>query len=87
MLETYKAILHGDTLEWIGEKPDSSDFAGVEVYVTLLEVQAKRLKPDGAAMAAALKAISDSGISSFGDALDWQREVRQDRKLPGREND
>ena len=86
MLETYKAILHGDTLEWVGEKPVSTD-VGMEVHVTVLEVQKQRLKPDGAAMAAALKKISDTGISSFGDALEWQREIRQDRQLPGHEKD
>ena len=48
MLETYKAILHGKTLEWVGEKPVSTD-AGIEVHVTVLEVQKRRLKPSGVA--------------------------------------
>lgn len=87
MLRTYKAILHGNTLDWVSEKPVLTD-EGKEVHVTVLEGQKTRLQSDGQAMAAALKLISDSGkVSSFGDALEWQREVREDRPLPGREND
>ena len=80
MLETYKAILHGDTLEWVGEKPVSTD-AGMEVHVTVLEVQKQRLKPDGAAMAAALKKISDTNVSASDGISELGYEIQQDRLL------
>jgi len=37
-------------------------------------------------MATALAAIADAGgLSEFGDPTDWQREIRVDRALPGRD--
>jgi hypothetical protein len=43
---------------------------------------------DGRAMAQALAALADRGtFADIGDASEWQREVRQDRSLPSREND
>ena len=80
MLETYKAILHGDTLEWIGEKP-SSDDVNLEVHVTVVKVQKQRLKPDGKAMAAALKHISDASVSASENISELEYEVQQDRLL------
>ncbi len=80
MLETYKAILHGDTLEWVGEKPVSND-TDLEVSVTILSVQKKLLKPDGKAMAAALKRISDANVSASENISEIEYEIRQDRLL------
>jgi hypothetical protein len=80
MLQTYKAILHGSSLEWLTERPEAS---AVEVHVTLL--QEPKIS-DGAAMAAALQGFADlEQPSSFGDAATWQHEVRTDRTLPNRE--
>jgi hypothetical protein len=84
MSSTYKAILKGDRVEWIGEAPDTN--GGIPVQITLLE---QPLESDsasrGAAMAAALQKIADSGgIPSIPDPVAWQREMRKDRPLPGR---
>jgi len=83
MLRTYKAILHGSTLEWVGEKP-ALLAEGQEVQVTVWETGVDR--PSKAQAVQALRDLAArGGISSFGDALEWQRETRRDRVLPGRE--
>ena len=83
MLRTYKAILHGDTLEWVSEKPSLSVEAK-EVHVTVWESISN--KPSKQQAVQALRDLAArGGISSFGDALEWQRNARQDRVLPGRE--
>jgi len=83
MSRTYKAILHGSTLEWVGEKPVLTA-EGQEVQVTVWESGVGR--PSKAQAVQALRDLAArGGISSFGDALEWQRETRRDRALPGRE--
>lgn len=83
MLRSYKAILHGDTLEWVDEKPALTG-EGQEVQVTVWEKGVN--KPTKAEAVQALRDLAArGGISSFGDALEWQRETRRDRVLPGRE--
>jgi hypothetical protein len=80
MLQTYKAILHGNSLEWLTERPEAS---AVEVHVTLLQ---EPKVPNGAAMAAALQGFADlEQANSFGNAATWQRETRLNRELPNRE--
>ncbi len=80
MLQTYKARLYGNSLEWLSERPEVTD---AEVHVTVLET--KKVS-DGTAMAAALQQFADlKQPSSFGDGLTWQQETRLDRELPERE--
>ena len=89
MLSTYKAILHGDRLEWSGEEPESiPPDRGVEVFVTILTERAASSgakQGRGAAMAAALQRMADAGGPDIGDPLQWERDLRSDRPLPGRE--
>jgi hypothetical protein len=50
MLETYKAILHGDKIEWETDAPKIlSKEKSVEVFVTILEEEPKNaeLRPFG----------------------------------------
>jgi hypothetical protein len=83
---TYKGILKGDRIEWIGEAPDIAD--AVPVQVTVLEQPAalndeerrRRILETLNALAA-----RNAG-AAFGDPLEWQRETRKDRPLPGRED-
>jgi len=82
---TYQAILKGDRVEWIGDAPDTN--GGVPVQITVLD-QSSHMEndPRGAAMAAALQQIADTGgISAIIDPVEWQREIRKDRPLPGRD--
>ncbi len=84
MLQTYKAILEGDSLKWVSERP--AQIGATEVFVTLLEEPKKAT--NGQAAAEILRRFAQSGnSSSFGDPLEWQKETRQDRPLPGREGE
>ena len=90
MLATYRAVLHGDRLEWRGEEPEKlpSDL-GVEVFVTFLSDSDSPAiaRARGAAMAAALERFAAAGgPKSFGDAAEWERQTRGERALPGRES-
>lgn len=85
MLRTYRALLHGDRIEWI-ERPTIPPHA-VPVHVTLLEDEiVEAAVGRGPAMAAALEALAGAGgLATIADPAGWQREQRQDRRLPGRE--
>ena len=89
MLQTYKAILKGDRLEWSGDAPEQvSAEQGIEVYVIILRDAGVASEPtsDGKAMAEALAKIAASGsLSEFPGPANWQREQRRDRELPGRD--
>jgi hypothetical protein len=55
--------------------------------ITVLEPDPfERRESDGPAMAAALKEIADRGGLGIEDPSEWQREIRKDRPLPGRED-
>ena len=76
-------------MEWSTTAPPSS-MNGVQVLVTVLPVQISESerRERGAAMAAALRKlakIKNGGLASIEDPVAWQREIRKDRPLPGRE--
>lgn len=86
---TYRAVLHGNHLEWRDKEPEElRPDCEVEVAVTILstpESPAARTAR-GAAMATALAQLAAAGgARSFGDAADWERGIRDERTLPGRE--
>ncbi|MGL6073894.1 MAG: hypothetical protein ACRC8S_07020 [Fimbriiglobus sp.] len=75
----YNAILRAGQLEWLGDKPPGDD---LKLQVTVVEPKT----PDIHAAVAALRALADSGgPTSFGDPSEWQREIRQDKPLHGRD--
>ncbi len=84
MSESYRAILRGNQLEWTDVAP--SDLAGEQpVEVTIVEepvpIAERRRR-----MAAALEALAARDpFSKISDPSEWQREIRKDRPLPGRE--
>ncbi|HKI01120.1 MAG TPA: hypothetical protein VKK31_04000 [Thermoanaerobaculia bacterium] len=90
MRATYRAILHGNRLEWRDDEPkDLSPDHEVEVSVTILDISDSpgTAKSRGALMAAALEELAAAGgPGSFGEAADWERETREERGLPGRES-
>ena len=81
MFPTYSAILRAGQLEWEGGGPSDDP---VRVHVTVLAP----LVPSavsGASMASALAAFAAAGgPSGFEDPVEWQRQSRADRPLPGR---
>jgi len=82
MSRTYRAILRGDRLQWAGDAPDPSAPLPVDVIVLDTTPNGSR----GKEMADALAQIAArGGISSIPDPAAWQREIRQDRPLPGRD--
>jgi hypothetical protein len=89
MRATYRAVLHGNHLEWRDEEPeDLSPDREIEVSVTILDTSDSPVnsKARGAAMAAALERLAAAGgPRSFGNAADWERETREEGALPGRE--
>ncbi len=86
-MRIYRALLHGDRLEWLGEAPESGTDSPLSVQVTIVEQEPlSEEQARGQAMAALLEKLADRG--TFSDLIDpvrWQRELRQDRVLPGRE--
>lgn len=85
MLETYRAILVKDRVEWQDGGPTHDH--PVHVHVTVLDrVSADAAQSRGGAMAEALQKIADQGgLAGITDPAAWQRVVRQDRLLPGRD--
>ncbi|MBW4588801.1 hypothetical protein G7B40_022600 [Aetokthonos hydrillicola Thurmond2011] len=86
MLQTFRATLKGNSLEWKEEVQClSKDDHPVQVLVTILEEEPiAQNKGRGQRMAAVLEKLAQVQAFAGIDPVDWQRDVRQDRKLPGR---
>jgi hypothetical protein len=86
MVRAYRALLRGNSLEWIGEAPERSEGYPTAVEVTVLEERyPAEARSRGEEMAATLDKLADNGaISDITDPIAWQRDLRQDRPLPGR---
>ena len=90
MLNTYKAILKGDRLEWSGEAPElTPEDRPVAVHVTILDeegVLVPKHLSQGQCMAAALEQLAAThALADIADPVAWERETRQDRTLPDRD--
>jgi uncharacterized protein YvpB len=80
MLQTYKAILRGNKLEWAGEIPEQLQRERpVEVHVTILhDVTLATAVSPGKRMAEILeKLASINAASEIADPVVWQREIRE----------
>ena len=86
-MRTYRALLHGDRLEWLEDAPASQTDAPLRVHVTVLEQEPPAaVHARGHAMAAILEQLAERRtFSAITDPVRWQRALRQDRVLPGRE--
>jgi hypothetical protein len=86
-MRTYRALLRGDHLEWLGEAPELQTDAPLTVHVTIVEPEpGAEAHTRGPAMAALLEKLAVRGtFAAIPDPVRWQRELRQDRALPGRE--
>jgi hypothetical protein len=82
--DTYRAILRGDRLEWTDPSPlDLNPEQPVEV--TILD-EPEQTANRGRRMAEALEKLAASdAFSEISDPSEWQREIRKDRSLPGRD--
>ena len=86
-MHTYSALLQGDRLEWLGEAPACQTDSPLRVHVTIVEPEpVTERHARGSAMAAILEKLAARGaFAAIQDPVEWQRELRQDRVLPGRE--
>jgi hypothetical protein len=86
-MRTYTALLRGDRLEWLGEAPEPQTDAPVCVHVTVLEQEpSAEGHARGHAMAALLEKLAERRtFSAITNSVRWQRELRQERGLPGRD--
>ena len=86
-MRTYRALLRGDRLEWLEEVPEPQPDVPLPVHVTVLEQESpSEAHARGYAMAALLEKLAKRRtFSAISDPVKWQRELRQDRVLPGRE--
>jgi hypothetical protein len=89
MLETYQGILEGDRIKWVGDAPPRPlGQARVRVHVTLLDPVPTDEEEviRGRRRAEALERLAArGGVASVPDPLAWEREMREDRPLPGRD--
>jgi len=86
MLHTYKARLNHHQLEWLDAPPELVNLHPVMVFVTFLEEPTLTQTASGPRMAEILQQMADrNALSQIPDPVAWQREIRQDRSLPGRE--
>ena len=85
-MQTYRAILKGDRLEWTDSEPTDLN-PEQPVQVTILDSPDHTdVTTQGERMAKALERIAAAdGLSHIQDPVEWQREIRKDRPLPGRE--
>lgn len=84
-MRSYPAVLRGDRLEWTDRAPEAT--GPLDVVVTVPDLR-NALTPEERrrrAAAALAEIAARGGISGIGDAVEWQREIRRDRPLPGRE--
>lgn len=87
-MNAYRAVLKGDRLEWMEAPPPEAENGGIQVVVLLLEDAPMLSNSQGQLMAAALAGLAESGgVPSFGDPTIWQRTIREDRPLYGREDE
>jgi hypothetical protein len=85
MLRTYEGILEGDRIRWAGEDVPATD-RPLRVHITVLEEGAER-ESRGQQMADALSKLAEAGaFSEIEDPGAWQRTIRRDRPLPGRDS-
>jgi hypothetical protein len=88
MQRTYRALLRGDRIEWKGQTPSCEKDRPLEVEVTVLDDEpARKTGSRGEEMAAILEELAGMGaFSEIEDPVSWQRNTREDRTLPGRQD-
>ena len=82
MPRTYEGILKNEHIEWRGESPPKG--LRVRIHATVIEETTDSER--GARMAASLSKLAETdAFKNVGDPVEWQRRIRRDRSLPGRE--
>ncbi|HQU92147.1 MAG TPA: hypothetical protein PLK77_07610 [Pyrinomonadaceae bacterium] len=85
MAEKYRAIIHGDRIEWEDEAPQGLT-GNRTITVDVTPVAKRRASASGKKAAEILRKIAAiGGVVPIKDPSKWQREIRKDRPLPGRD--
>ena len=85
MLQTFRAVLKGNSIEWLDEAPQLGN-QSIAVHITVLEESADLDSATrGQKMAEVLEKLAANRAFSDFDPVAWQREVRHDRSMPGRD--
>ena len=86
MADKYRATIHGNTVEWEGEQPaELGSREQITVEIKVVDEPIRSDRPSSRRAVAALRRIADlGGVESIRDPAKWQREIRKDRRLPGR---
>jgi hypothetical protein len=86
MSEKYRATIHGNTVEWADEEPVGlNERNRLVVDITVVGKSSSSQEPNGKMAVAILRKIAErGGVKSIPDPVKWQREIRKDRRLPGR---
>lgn len=94
MSRTFSAVLRGNQLEWVGSAPSSTEPMEVTVILAPQAAEAEKpptvpvMTPEARKQAGEiLRRIAERGkfAPEITDVVAWQREVRRDRPMPGRE--
>jgi hypothetical protein len=88
MLQTYRAILENNQLQWVDEEPEARQQSRpLTVLVTIVEEAAPPASPTSGGRAAKVLArlAERNALAEITDPVLWQRETRAERPLPGRE--
>ena len=92
----YKAIIRGDRVEWLGERPEGD--AELEVQISVRAKDTRGTTPanhptepawqqrNRKALAALRRAGDLGAFDDVADPVAWQREIRRDRPLVGRQD-
>ncbi len=85
-MQTYRAILRGNRLEWTDSEPtDLNPEQPVQVTIVKAPDDPDALK-QGRTMANALERLATTNaFAEMKDPVAWQREIRKDRPLPNRD--
>ena len=87
MKRAYKAILHGDRVEWLDGAPEAEGPVPVSIIMGEEDTVSSG-DNEGKSIVELFQALADLGtFADIGDPVEWQREQRKDRPLPGRDQD
>jgi len=85
-MQTYRAILKGDRLEWTNAAPtDLNAEQPVEVTIVSSPTDSDVVARGRRMVEILEKLAAMNAFSEISDPVEWQREIRKDRPLPGRE--
>lgn len=85
MSRTYDAVLQGNCLQWTGTSPPDPSPVEVKVIVPDPEDAISPEERKRRAVAALQEIAARGGIRSIPDPVEWQREMRTERPIAGRE--